>query len=144
MNPQPPVEFHVDGTPVPQGSMVATRFGGVRHEKASALALWRAQIGLAVRAAAENNALLLPLEGPLELSVAFHLARPKSAPKRRTRPDVKPDADKLLRAAMDALTQAGAWIDDAQVVDVYASKNYVGATPLSTRPGAHIVIKAAS
>jgi Holliday junction resolvase RusA-like endonuclease len=34
----------------------------------------------------------------------------------------KPDLDNLTKAAMDALTQAGAWRDDAQVVQVNAAK----------------------
>lgn len=137
--------FTVEGAPVPQGSMVATRFGsGMRHEKASALALWRSQIAHAVRAAAEDQAVLLPLEGPLELVADFTLARPKSAPKKRVLPVVKPDADKLLRALCDALTQCGTWLDDAQVVRIQTAKNYVGGPGAAMNvPGVRVLVQPA-
>ncbi len=35
-------------------------------------------------------------------------SRPVSAPKRCTRPDRRPDLDKLVRSTLDALTTAGA------------------------------------
>lgn len=67
------------------------------------------------------------LTGPVALEVTFTLPRPKAhyrtgrnshllrdnAPHR---PDRLPDLDKLLRSTMDALTAAGVWADDAQVV----------------------------
>jgi Holliday junction resolvase RusA-like endonuclease len=131
----------VEGAPVPQGSMVATRFGGMRHERASALALWRAQIAQEVRRAAEDQGVLLPIEGPLYLSSDFTLARPKSAPRRRIWPTVKPDLDKLLRALCDGLTQCGAWTDDAQVVRVASAKAYAGGTDAALNvPGVRVVI----
>ena len=40
----------------------------------------------------------------------------------------KPDIDNLLKAALDALTDAGMWSDDSQVVQVNAAKMF-GATP---------------
>lgn len=40
----------------------------------------------------------------------------------------KPDIDNLLKAALDALTDAGMWSDDSQVVQVNAAKMY-GITP---------------
>jgi len=39
----------------------------------------------------------------------------------------KPDIDNLLKSTMDALSQAGVWRDDAQVVAVVASKRYESA-----------------
>ena len=60
-----------------------------------------------------------PLEGPVVLGVTFTVPRPKSAPKtRETWPEKKPDLDKLLRGVFDALTAAGAYKDDAQVVEL--------------------------
>jgi Holliday junction resolvase RusA-like endonuclease len=115
----------VNTPPVPQGSMVRTKYG-VRHSRAEQLALFRAEVALAVRRAAERDEITLPLTGPLFLSATFTLARPKSTPKRRIHPLTRPDVDKLLRALCDALTQAGAWADDAQVVAVEAAKVYVG------------------
>jgi crossover junction endodeoxyribonuclease RusA len=46
-----------------------------------------------------------------------------------------PDLDKLVRSIFDAMTDAGVWLDDAQVVKVVASKAYVAP---GDRPGVHI------
>ena len=45
-----------------------------------------------------------PKHEPVDLNLIFVLRRPASAPKRRKRPAVKPDLDKLIRATLDALT----------------------------------------
>jgi Holliday junction resolvase RusA-like endonuclease len=61
---------------------------------------------------------LMPLDGPLAVSMVFTLRKPASAPKRRrTWPDRTPDLSKLARATEDALTDAGVWADDARVVE---------------------------
>jgi crossover junction endodeoxyribonuclease RusA len=130
----------VEGIPVPQGSMIRTTYG-MRHSKPEAIALFRSQIGLAVRDAAERQGVLLPLEGALMLSATFVLPRPKSAPKRRIWPTVKPDHDKLLRALCDALTQCGAWLDDAQVVETLVGKRYVGQDPAMPLPGTRFTVE---
>jgi crossover junction endodeoxyribonuclease RusA len=76
-----------------------------------------------------------PLDGPLELHVDFYVARPAghygtgknrslvkaSAPRF---PATRPDASKLCRCIEDALTDAGVWRDDAQVVKQVVSKRY--------------------
>jgi len=78
----------------------------------------------------------------------FFLARPKShyrtgrnadrlrenAPRR---PAKMPDLSKLVRATEDALTDAGLWRDDAQVVEISAMKYWADSRP----PGAVIVIQ---
>jgi crossover junction endodeoxyribonuclease RusA len=57
------------------------------------------------------------LDGPLQAQMVFTLHKPVSAPKRRrTWPDRYPDLSKLIRSTEDALTDAGAWADDARVV----------------------------
>ena len=65
-------------------------------------------------------------EGPVSLEVAFYLPRPKSAPKSVQQPAKKPDLDKLVRAVCDALTAAGVWRDDSQVVRLTATKTFAG------------------
>ena len=57
------------------------------------------------------------MEGPIHLDATFYLPRPKSWPKRITEHTRTPDRDKLLRALCDALTAAGAWHDDSQVIE---------------------------
>lgn len=84
------------------------------------------------------------LEGPVSVAVAFTFDRPKSAP--RSRPcwpitRSSGDLDKLVRAVLDALTDAGVWRDDAQVVRLQASKAHVG-DPWSLRvPGAVLTVR---
>lgn len=92
-----------------------------------------------------------PLRGPLEVTMAFYLKRPKShfrtgrnaellrdsAP---PYPDGPPDTSKLLRATEDALTAVGAWADDAQAVKYSDLGKYWCAAPWIT-PGAHITIR---
>ncbi|HKQ02660.1 MAG TPA: RusA family crossover junction endodeoxyribonuclease [Actinomycetes bacterium] len=69
------------------------------------------------------------LEGPVGLALRFFLPRPKSAPRRVTEPTKKPDLDKLIRAVKDGLTRAGIYRDDAQVVVLFARKEFAaGAT----------------
>jgi len=116
--------FSLAGTPITQGSMSVFR-GRIVHQKSKELTAWRNAINEACRAIME------PLEGPVTVDVTFRLLSPRSAP--RALPHVRPDVDKLARAALDGLTGA-AFADDAQVVTLTARKVY-GA------PGAVFVIE---
>lgn len=62
-------------------------------------------------------------EGPVLVSMEFHLPRPKSLPKRVTLHTKKPDVDKLARGTVDALNGV-LFRDDSQVVEVRARKVY--------------------
>jgi Holliday junction resolvase RusA-like endonuclease len=112
----------VYGTPAPQGSKKigsAGRHGaGARAilvESSKKVAPWREAVKWAVIRVRGGNP---PLDGPLVLRIVFTLAKPQSAPKKRTTyPDRKPDLDKLLRSTMDALVQGGAIADDARAVE---------------------------
>lgn len=84
---------------------------------------WRASVIAHVRQQMERGG-EWPVDGPVRVAVTFHLQRPVSAPKWRLWPDRKPDLDKLVRAALDAVTQAGALADDARVVHIDARKDY--------------------
>ncbi len=83
----------------------------------------------------------------LELAVVFYLPRPKSAPRRVTEPATRPDLDKLIRSIGDALTDAGVWTDDAQVVETMARKVFAGGPrdPLGAAgpPRAEIIVRVA-
>lgn len=121
------ISWTVYGTPIPQGSTKAFNVPGLKHPVVTAdnakTKPWRQAVVDAVREQLGDRP---PLDGPVELSVRFYLPRPKSAPKRVTEPAKKPDLDKLMRAVGDALTAAGVWIDDSQVVAVTARKVFAG------------------
>ena len=107
-------EFFVEGTPVPQGSMNVFN-GRIVHQKPKELTAWRNAIGSACRA------IMSPMEGAVEVNITFLLHRPRTVTRRE--PHVRPDVDKLARAALDGLTGA-AFQDDAQVVRLSACKAY--------------------
>ncbi len=67
-------------------------------------------------------------EGPVRLSVAFYLPRPKKYLTAKTAGEpiahvTKPDLDKLVRSVKDALTKV-IWTDDSQVTELEAAKHY--------------------
>lgn len=60
---------------------------------------------------------------PIAVALNFHLPRPKSLPKRVTDHLKKPDLDKCVRGAIDALIGV-VFLDDSQVVSISATKQY--------------------
>lgn len=63
------------------------------------------------------------MTGPLNVEMFFYFAKPKSAPKHRLYPSVKPDATNVGKAVEDALNGV-VWDDDAQIVDLQLRKRY--------------------
>lgn len=61
------------------------------------------------------------LEGPVRLTAKFLIERPKRC--RSSFPDRRPDLDNYVKLVMDACN-GFLWQDDAQVVELYASKVY--------------------
>jgi Holliday junction resolvase RusA-like endonuclease len=151
----------VYGLPAPQGSK--RHVGrGVMVESSKRLKPWRDD----VRAAAldliacdcpDDCGTLAPgypLDGPLVAEMVFTFIRPRGhyrtgmqahllralAP---ARPAGLPDLSKLARSTEDALTSAGAWADDARVVE-YArlAKVYAGEDPDALdAPGVRLTIR---
>lgn len=121
------IAFTVYGVPVPQGSTKAFLPKGWKRPIVTAdnkrTKPWRQAIIDASLGAMDGRA---PIEGPAHLVVCFYLPRPKSAPRRVVEPTKRPDLDKLVRAVSDALTSAGVWRDDDQVVFVSARKVFAG------------------
>lgn len=72
---------------------------------------------------------------PVSVRITFLMPRPKTV--KRHMPTVPPDVDKLCRAVLDALTDAGVWVDDSQVVDLGATKIYTSGIHV----GAHITVE---
>jgi crossover junction endodeoxyribonuclease RusA len=119
------ISFTAYGKPEPQGSVRAFVHKGTgRPILTSAnpkVKDWREVIAWGAREAMAGEQ---PYEGPIEIRASFYMPRPKSV--KREHPTVKPDLDKLQRALLDALTSI-VYRDDAQVVEIRASKHYVNA-----------------
>lgn len=113
----PNLEIVVYGKAAPQGSK--RHVGrGVMIESSKAVKPWRDDVRNAALEAIEGVDSWVPLDGPLLVSMVFTVRKPASAPKRRrTWPDRMPDLSKLCRSTEDALTTAGAWRDDARVIE---------------------------
>jgi Holliday junction resolvase RusA-like endonuclease len=104
------------GEPAPQGSKRAiinphTGFAQVVDSNPARLRPWRQTV---TYCAPSGPSLL----GPVALYVVFTVKRPSTARKRDTTPERKPDLDKLLRSALDSITDAGLWTDDGQVAEI--------------------------
>lgn len=105
--------------------------------------VWRANVTLAAKAVRAK--LGGRMTGPVVVEATFVLARPLGhygtgrnagtlRPSAPEYPTVKPDADKLVRMILDALTDADLWEDDARVVDLDVRKRYPSPDTLD-RPG---------
>jgi len=70
-----------------------------------------------------NGSKPFPPKTPLAVTVVFHLPRPKSLPKKVTRPVSRPDFDNLVKLVTDAL-QGFAYDNDSRIVDSYISKRF--------------------
>lgn len=131
------LNIFVAGNPAPQGSKRYVG-RGISIEACKRLPEWRAD----VRNALLNN-VGEPREtfgnAPVALDIMCILPRPKSLGKiKKIAAAKKPDWDKLARAIGDAITSAGVWIDDAQVVDGRLRKRIA---EFDETPGCHIKIE---
>lgn len=117
------IRFVAYGDPLPKGSARAFVPKGwtrpVITSSTKGLKQWESKIAAAAQAQSDGSLLM----GPLYLNVKFYLTRPKSK-KKGSAHTVRPDLDKLIRGATDALTGI-IWKDDAQVVEMVAGKEYV-------------------
>jgi crossover junction endodeoxyribonuclease RusA len=122
--------FFVPGEPITEGSTKAFTSGQrvvVTHDRGPELDLWRLRVARAAEAAARKAGWEPRHDGPVAVTATFLLPRPKSAPKTRIRPHVKPDLDKLQRAVGDALSpykRPGVLRDDSRIVEWHSSKQY--------------------
>lgn len=139
----PEISVRVHGTPVTQGSK--TRLGRrIIADNETRLRPWRDAIRGEVQDAIEAGAAPLEPGVPVHVTITFFFARPKHhhgarglKPAAPTYPTNRMDVDKLCRAVLDACTDAGAWADDGQVVQLAAHKQYADVGP----PGARITIR---
>jgi Holliday junction resolvase RusA-like endonuclease len=136
--------FHAEvlGLPIPQGSKRAFRHATtgrvVLVDANASLADWRALVSSRAQQAMAGRQ---PFTRPCKASLGFYLPRPAGhygtgrnagtlRPSAPLWPGVKPDLDKLIRAAFDALTVAGVWRDDALCCGLSAWKAYADTRPV--------------
>lgn len=134
------INITVHGKPITQGSKTRSRYA-LYDDNSHTLKPWREAVKCAAIDATRHHD---RLDGPVKVILVFTFDKPRSAPKRRrTWPVTRGsgDVDKLTRACFDALTDAGVWRDDAQVVDVRARKVFVDEDDLALpTPGVRIQI----
>jgi Holliday junction resolvase RusA-like endonuclease len=129
---RPPVSLIVHGDPVPQPRPRITARGSFAHAytpKKHPVHVYREDIERAWR----RPCFVLPHEpftGPVTVEITCHFARPQSqlrkdgSPKPSAPAYPRPDVDNLAKAVLDALTDAGAWGDDSQVVTLAVRKKW--------------------
>jgi Holliday junction resolvase RusA-like endonuclease len=120
--------FQVFGDPVPQGSkraFVVKNRAVVVDDNKSTLRSWRSAVIDAARQ--ELSPHEGPELGPVRITLMFFLRQPQR-PKAGV-PIVKPDIDKLARAVLDGMTDAGVFRDDSQVTTLTARKRYTTEAP---------------
>jgi Holliday junction resolvase RusA-like endonuclease len=116
------MKIRVYGEPAPQGSKSSRVLNGrvIMWESSTKLPGWRETVAMACRVAAMEHE--VPLLGPIDLKLVFHMPRPKSVS--RKYPNTMPDLDKLLRAIGDSLQDSGVLSNDGQIVSIIADKIY--------------------
>jgi Holliday junction resolvase RusA-like endonuclease len=119
--------FFVPGIPAQQGNHRTNQYGAT-YETSKNHAPWRDSIIYAAKEARAKEADDgIVFAGPVAAELTFIFPRPKNhyGTGRNAgvlKPDAAyyktsaPDLDKLIRATLDAITVAGIWRDDAQVV----------------------------
>lgn len=128
---KPPISFFVSGHPKGQPRARATRRGnhaGV-YDPGTADA-WKSCVRSDWKAQPQE-----PWTGPIYVRLTFFFPRPNghfrtgknASILRDNAPNwhaAKPDADNAAKAVLDALTNAGAWADDAQVARLVVEKRW--------------------
>lgn len=120
-------ELRLSGTPAPQGSKSKGK-GGAMYEASARVKPWRERVHTyACQVLNLRGRRGFPLRGAVEMDLVLSLARPPShmgigrnagrlKPSAPRYPASPPDLSKLARSTEDALTTAGVWRDDGQVV----------------------------
>lgn len=131
------LDLFIPGVPRPQGSKTSLGRGRM-IESSKYVKNWRERVAYF---ALQHHPAPIDRLVPVRLLADFIMPRPTATPKRRTPPAIRqPDLDKCIRAIGDALTGI-AWTDDAQVIEIRATKRLA---ELDEGPGVRIRVGVAS
>lgn len=122
------LRFTVIGNPIPQGSTRAFIPKGWNRPIITAANSktkpWRQEIaGCALAEMKKQGFSQCGKNVPVTVGATFYFEKPKSAGKRVLHKVTKPDLDKLLRSALDALTGI-VFVDDSQVTECRIAKRF--------------------
>lgn len=150
IQPATPLVVTVYGKPITQGSKTKNRYGAVYDDNAATLKPWREAVKTA---ALEVMQYADRITGPVMVRCIFSFDRPRAHYRtgrnaHLLRENAPPfpanvrsgDIDKIERSCFDALTDAGVWVDDSQIVKVEAEKAWTGTALALPIPGARIEI----
>lgn len=122
------IELMIPGDPMPKGSFTRTKTGGffwgrgTGHERHKE---WAHRVKSGAERSMRANGVETVCDAPFAADLTFYMPRPKSAAK-RVHCSVKPDLDKLIRAALDPIV--GIVVsEDSRMVQVQARKVYADA-----------------
>lgn len=129
-------DVFVLGDAKPQGSMKAPAAGVVIHSDGPGLENWRVAVYAKVLEDFRRRQGFgtVKVDQVVSVSIRTVFLRPKSVASSTVWKGTKPDADKLTRAVLDALTWA-ILKDDARVAQLYVDKVF------GDTPGARILVK---
>lgn len=118
-------KLFIIGIPVPQGRPRFAVVGGFpRVYDPPKSRKWKEDIRLqAISVKNREKWQTIEREIPVYMDITFYMPKPKSCPKSRIFPTVKPDLDNVEKAIKDALNGV-LYVDDAQVCEVHKKKVY--------------------
>lgn len=120
-----PLEIYIPGKAVPQGRPRFARIGaGVRTYDAKQSVDYKSWVKhCAIEVMKKQGAGIIPRDIPLHMILNVVIARPKSAPKKRLCPVVKPDLDNIQKTIQDAL-EGITYQADQQIISIRSVKRY--------------------